>query len=165
MFPHLAACRVWTIWCESSQQPHRAASAAVDSKSCENFSPRRTITVQRWTEINWARNNVPVSDFSIDCVNVSVWVVTHGESGPGLWEDEEQLASNPQVQWKALHRLVWAKRGHCQRPAAGLHSAAAGLTALSRYRQALCWILQTCRPSDSSSSRAKYMKMPLKYIT
>lgn len=45
-------------------------------------------------------------------LNVTAWAVVRR---PGLWGDEEQLAPNPQVQWKAHNWLVWAEWGHCQR--------------------------------------------------
>lgn len=50
-----------------------------------------------------------------------------GEQTGASEETRGQLASNPQVQRKAPHRLVWAERGHCQRPFAGMWSAGSGL--------------------------------------
>lgn len=75
-----------------------------------------TVWVQLWTEMKC----------NIATLNVTVWAVGHRER-IGLWGDKEQLAPNPQVQWKAHHRLVWAERGHCQPPLAGMRSTGSGL--------------------------------------
>lgn len=61
-----------------------------------------------------------------------------GRAGWASEETRDNGASNPQVQWKAPHRLVWVERGHCQRPFAGMWLAGSGLqSALTLHPESL----------------------------
>lgn len=81
---------------------------------------------------------------------------SQGEHAGPLRRRRGQLTSNPQVQWKAQHRLVWAERGHCRRPfSKHLVGWLRAFRALSRYAQSLCWALQTCRLPDGFIKHGK----------